>query len=286
MSRSGKIAFFFMGLTLFSSSILFALIYLCGSLYCGNGLLVLALMWCPGLCALVTYKLFSQSTLALGFKQASLASLKQGYLIPLLYVGLAYGILWLFRLGGFPNDEYISALQSSIDIPFFSGSTQTFLSLILIATFGVLKACLYALGEEIGWRGLLTSELIKNFDLKTTCLIVGALWGLWHVPIILISEYTSEAPLWYSISCFMALAMLLTFIYVPLRLNSNSIWPVVLLHASHNVFVQQIFTPLTKLKSHTAFFYDEFGILLVLSVLAVIIVLKFTTSTLDLRRRI
>lgn len=39
-----------------------------------------------------------------------------------------------------------------------------------------------------------------------------------------------------------------------------SLWPAVLLHASHNMFVQLIFTPLTSDTGYTEYVIDEFGI--------------------------
>jgi uncharacterized protein len=37
----------------------------------------------------------------------------------------------------------------------------------------------------------------------------------------------------------------LTFVWTWMRLKSDSIWPCVISHASHNTFIQQFFNPLT-----------------------------------------
>ena len=42
----------------------------------------------------------------------------------------------------------------------------------------------FALGEELGWRGLLLRETQKSGLLKSN-LFIGVVWGLWHAPIIL-----------------------------------------------------------------------------------------------------
>lgn len=39
-----------------------------------------------------------------------------------------------------------------------------------------------ALGEEIGWRGLLLPALNRRFALLPAALLVGLLWGAWHLP--------------------------------------------------------------------------------------------------------
>ena len=52
----------------------------------------------------------------------------------------------------------------------------------------------------------------------------------------------------------------LSFALTWLRLKSGSLWTAVFLHASHNVFIQQFFTPFTYDTGNTAYFIDEFGI--------------------------
>jgi hypothetical protein len=47
-----------------------------------------------------------------------------------------------------------------------------------------------------------------------------------------------------------------------MRLKSGSLWTGALLHASHNLYIQGFFTPLTRDTGKTAWFIDEFGALL------------------------
>ena len=51
-----------------------------------------------------------------------------------------------------------------------------------------------------------------------------------------------------------------------LRLRSGSIWPCVLLHASHNTFVQGIYDPLTSPVGAAKYITSEFGAGLALSI--------------------
>jgi membrane protease YdiL (CAAX protease family) len=39
------------------------------------------------------------------------------------------------------------------------------------------------LGEELGWRGYLTPRLLKTQNAVVTSLVVGFLWGIWHLPL-------------------------------------------------------------------------------------------------------
>ena len=79
---------------------------------------------------------------------------------------------------------------------------------------------------------------------------------------LLFADYNSGTPSWYAMSCFMVLIISMSFIYTWFRIKSGSLWTAVILHASHNLFIQRIFTPLTEDTGNTAYYVDEFGIVL------------------------
>jgi len=54
----------------------------------------------------------------------------------------------------------------------------------------------------------------------------------------------------------------IAIIFAWLRLKSGSLWTGAILHASHNLYVQAIFTPLTENRGKTAWYIDEFGAVL------------------------
>jgi membrane protease YdiL (CAAX protease family) len=56
--------------------------------------------------------------------------------------------------------------------------------------------------------------------------------------------------------------MSMSFVFAWFRLKSDSLWTGVILHASHNLFIQSIFTPLTKDTGYTKYYIDEFGAVL------------------------
>jgi uncharacterized protein len=58
------------------------------------------------------------------------------------------------------------------------------------------------------------------------------------------------------------MVLAISFIFAWMRLKSGSLWTAALLHASHNLYVQSIFTPLTHKSGNTAWFFDEFGVVL------------------------
>jgi membrane protease YdiL (CAAX protease family) len=123
----------------------------------------------------------------------------------------------------------------------------------------VAGSCVSALGEEIGWRGLLVPELAKVTSFTNTALISGAIWALWHFPVIFLAGYNGGTPGWYSAICFTAMVMGLSTMFAWMRLKSGSVWTAMLLHASHNLFIQGVFDPLTRDTTVTKYIRGEFG---------------------------
>ncbi len=88
--------------------------------------------------------------------------------------------------------------------------------------------------EEIGWRGFALPHLQKRYNALLSTLIVGTLWGLWHLPLVfLVGNSMSEFPLLWFIS-IVADAFIYTWIY---NSTKGSILLVALLHGSGNIFV-------------------------------------------------
>lgn len=52
---------------------------------------------------------------------------------------------------------------------------------------------LFAFGEELGWRGFLQRELAPLGFARASALI-GAIWGLWHAPLILLGHNFPDHP--------------------------------------------------------------------------------------------
>jgi len=127
-------------------------------------------------------------------------------------------------------------------------------------TVGMLFGLLTALGEEIGWRGFLVPELYKMTSFTKTSIIIGLIWAVWHYPGILFTGYYPGDKSWYAIPCFTLMLLGISFIMTWLRLKSGSLWTAAILHASHNIFIQAVFDPLTKSTGATEYITTEFGI--------------------------
>ncbi|HEX7556722.1 MAG TPA: type II CAAX endopeptidase family protein [Leptolinea sp.] len=258
-SIAGKKIATFLGITLAISAIFYYLIISAGSLQANGGIYVLLLMWTPGVAAMITQLTYERSLKGLGWKPGKFKYLALAYLIPLGYCLIVYGITWLTGLGNFPSPEFVNNLKIS-----YPGLTSVTGSILVysaaMATIGFISSILSALGEEIGWRGLLVPEMAKVMPFTKVAFLSGLIWAAWHMPLIFFSDYNLPGlPTWYAGLMFLIMVMGISFIFAWLRLKSGSLWTAVILHASHNIFVQAVFTPLTGQKPITPFIIDEFG---------------------------
>jgi membrane protease YdiL (CAAX protease family) len=247
----------FLGFTLALSVIFWALIMRAGSTHAGGGILTLGLMWCPGAAALITTWIYQHNVRELGWRFGNTRYLLLAYVVPVMYGAVAYGITWVTGLGTFTTQN----VPANQPLPAFLLVNATIVFLI----GGVLPA----LGEEIGWRGLLVPRLAALTSFTNTALISGIIWTIWHLPLLLFSDYNSGTPAWYALMCFVILTIGLSFVLAWLRMRSASLWPAVILHASHNIWIQAILDPLTKNTGITSYIITEFGIALALAVLVV-----------------
>jgi membrane protease YdiL (CAAX protease family) len=97
---------------------------------------------------------------------------------------------------------------------------------------GPILGLLVAFGEEYGWRGYLQGELVKMGKVRGI-LLLGIIWGLWHVPVIAMGHNYPGYPLLGSIlMTFYTVA--LAFILGYAVLKSGSVWLAAFLHALNN----------------------------------------------------
>lgn len=252
----------FLGLTFGLSAIFYYRIISAGTLMAHDGFDVLLLMWCPGVAAILTRLFLHGNLRGLGWKLGKGRYLLWAYLLPLIYGGLVYGIAWSSGLGAFDREMFENVLFPNMPL-----AALTFIG------FGTLNAVLAALGEELGWRGFLVPALYRDNTFLATSLLSGLIWFVWHAPLILFADYHGGTSPYFGLACFLVLAVGMSFAFAWLRLKSCSLWPAVLLHASHNLYIQGFFDRVTADTGLTPYITTEFGVGLALA--AVFVALFF-----------
>ncbi len=265
----------FLVLVLLLSSVFYALIIRAGHVMAGGGHYVEALMWCPALAAFLTIAWRRLDIQSLGLSRFGGKYAVYGYLLPLAYALIAYIAVWSLGLGIFPDPAAIDRLAKQLG--WQPGPLFVPLYFLLIGTTGMIGAGARALGEEIGWRGFMAPRLVARYGFTGGAVLGGLIWAAWHMPLLLFADYNSATQWWFALSCFTVMVVASSVILTWLRLRANSVWPCTLFHASHNLFIQGFFTPLTGPKGRiTPYMIDEFGVAVPLVVL-VIAVLAWST---------
>jgi membrane protease YdiL (CAAX protease family) len=117
--------------------------------------------------------------------------------------------------GAFPSADFS---VSTISTALFSLHAGFFVSLFLRG----------AMGEELGLRGFALPRLQENNSPFRSSLIIGVLWGAWHLPVLIGRDLLS-------IVAFSLLSFGLSFLFTHLFNGSRgSLIPVLLFHATQN----------------------------------------------------
>lgn len=223
----------------------------------------LLLMWCPAVGAFIVRGRYYRKEKLLGWNKCKLSFILAAIFIPILYLALSYGIYWLINRGTFAgNFNKISDMYSA----FTGKASHPALVITVILIMQSPISVITAAGEEIGWRGFLLPQMSKIWNFKTAVIVSGLIWAVWHMPIMLAGLYNAGTPVWYQLPMFLIDIMSFTVIISVLRLKSNSVWPAILLHASHNYFDQLIFGMLTK-GANKAYFVGETGFITVIAII-------------------
>lgn len=219
-----------------------------------------ALMWCPAIAAIITMKLKGRSISSLNWNWGNWKYIRLSYFIPAIYVSITYMLIWLFGLGGLPNEEIVLDWAKEIGLTGIGTLNPSFaviIAVILLGTVGVIRAMATVLGEEIGWRGFFIYELRKVLSFTSVSLFSGFIWAFWHWPILL--YYSRNITLEFI--TFFIFVISMSFIMTYYTFKSKSLWPAVIFHAVSNVYVQKIFPPFTTKIEGTEHWLGENGIM-------------------------
>ena len=135
-----------------------------------------------------------------------------------------------------------------------SGMTyKTYILLCIVESLTILPAinAIPSIGEEAGWRGVMTPYFKEKYGRRPGLMISGIIWGIWHWPLIILIGYEYGtvyygAPFLGPVAfCLIAVCMgiLLDYVYD----KGRSIWLPAVLHGSFNAWATiplAVFNPL------------------------------------------
>ena len=136
---------------------------------------------------------------------------------------------------------YFSIFRNDFSLASIEMTAMTVSQFMLITVAAIIPAALFnmlfALGEEIGWRGFLYPELSDRVGKAKACLITGIIWGLWHTPINIMGYNYGLGYPGYPVSGIAAMCLSCIVLgtwgsYLADR--TDSIWAPALFHGSIN----------------------------------------------------
>jgi uncharacterized protein len=207
----------------------------------GRGWLVAA-MWAPLLASLCVRE--ARSSLWPVFKRVRIS-----YWVAALAAGWTFAILqqlllWVTNGGqwnarNFPLNADHSGINGVNHLGMALGvGSQGFLwlavNILASVSLGSLIGMFAAIGEEAGWRGFLQEALVERFGWIKSTLLVGLIWGLWHLPVNLAGYNDAQHPILQALIIFQIHTISMSFVLALLMRKTRSLWVVALAHAANN----------------------------------------------------
>lgn len=225
------------------------------------------MMWSPGTSAILTRTIHHEGFADISFrwgKRTTLKAVSLALVIPIVAGAIAYGLAWSSHLTPLLPFHPSSGLQTVLTL----FGRQPAASILIIETGLILLALgaevLAATGEEIGWRGYLLTHLIEA-GVPQPVLVSSLIWSLWHWPLFLFAAPIAHLPPQIvRASIFLVTITSLGCISARFRLETGNIWPSIILHASWNVIILEIFDAFTA-GTDTSLWTGEPGIFMAIT---------------------
>lgn len=242
-SAAKKRLILFVTLIIVLAWIVFLLIPLCGLTY-GSGLSVVILaaaMFVPALCNILTRLITKE-----GFKNMYLRPHFKGHIKQylLVYFGptallfLSGALYFLIFPGTFdPKLTVLKELVASSGKQGLSAINLLLIQGLTIAVIGPIVNIIPTLGEELGWRGYLLPKLREFFSDRAALVITGVIWGIWHLPVIVMGHNygTGYAGYpWLGILAMIVFCVALGVIEGYMSIKLDSVIPAAMIHSTVN----------------------------------------------------
>jgi uncharacterized protein len=220
----------------------------------------IVLMWMPGLSSIIARLVYREGFADVSFRLGGRRGMKAliiGLLFPLAIGLIAYVPAWYLGLTTFAIPVDIGGTPPAI---WFAGY------MVVLLTYGTILSALKAAGEEIGWRGYMLTRLV-DAKFPRPVLLSGLIWGAWHLPLIFSGLYLAGPSRGLAAGLFMVMVAGLGYVLGRLRLETGSVLPAVILHASWGEVIQTGFDVVTT-GSMAWLWTGEAGLFVVFAVIA------------------
>lgn len=124
----------------------------------------------------------------------------------------------------------------------------------------VVPYLLLAIGEDVGWRGLLVTRLAQLGGPRSVVVVSGLAWGMFHWPLLIwLGGTPDDVPTWFGLLSFTVGTTALGAVLANMQLRWG-LWPVVVAHATVNAAMYHVVAELTEERAHAGWLSGEVGI--------------------------
>ncbi|MGI1658255.1 MAG: CPBP family intramembrane glutamic endopeptidase [Desulfitobacterium sp.] len=111
------------------------------------------------------------------------------------------------------------------------------LTILQVALLGPVVNIIPTLGEELGWRGYLLPKLRELYSDRAALVITGVIWGIWHLPVIVMghnygTEYIGYP--WLGILAMIVFCVVLGIVEGYAAIKMESAIPAAMIHSTVN----------------------------------------------------
>lgn len=233
----------FLLMTFIIAWIIFMLVPLLGLTYGKGGsiIIVASAMFAPALSSILTRIITKEGFNNLYLKPNFKGHIKAYILIyfaPALLIFLSCALYFLIFPTSFDSGfTTLKQMAESGGKTISNPENILLLSVLEIIIIGPIVNIIPTMGEELGWRGYLLPKLRCLFSDRASLIITGCIWGLWHLPIIVMGHNYGKEYFgypWFGIMAMVVFCAALGVIegYISIRLNSSI--PSAMIHSTVN----------------------------------------------------
>ncbi|MBF0542436.1 MAG: CPBP family intramembrane metalloprotease [Nitrospirae bacterium] len=242
-----KRSIYFIGLVFLFDWLLIALFYAAGGKWNTNASIIISViyMFIPMIIAVTLQRFIYHQPIKepLGIKFKPNIWYFIAWVLPLFISLASFGVSLIFSgisyspdmAGMFErykyslNSEQISLMKEQIQTlpihPFWLTLGQAMIG-------GATTNTIAGFGEELGWRGFLYNEFL-GLGFYRSSLLIGTIWGIWHMPIILMGHNYPQHPV-FGVLMMTLWCILLSPIFSFIRERSDSVIATSILHGTIN----------------------------------------------------
>lgn len=252
------------------------LVYILGGLQAFS-IIASLVMLLPAISAIMVWAVFYRDYTFWKFFGLRLGKIKYWFILPIMMLMtmiIIYLVSYILNPDQFLNSSELQHRMKDIFIviPGVPALMSLLIPLALNLTVGIAFSIIAYLGEELGWRALMYPQLIK-LGLTKGLIIGGIIWGLWHLPLILMGHNYPNHPIIGNIMMIL-MCILMGIILYYAYIKSGNIFVPAIMHGILNQFSSTITTFSIKTSEFSPLLYGSTGLvgIVILSLVALFLI--------------